>query len=161
MTGVFLAASNPEKLLATNPTPSLRCLASSSLCSGRKAFGWQTLDLTMNWAASVGWSHLEVQEEGVDHCQEQQQLHAHGHEGQMGRLEVRGCLEVRGNQPSLEFLVDPERHRPRVVPCSLAFQNTQEDLLVLVDHFSRLDLVGQPNQTCHVVPVDLFFQGGP
>ena len=161
MTGVFLAASNPEKLLATNPTPSLRCLASSSLCSGRKAFGWQTLDLKMNWAASVGWSHLEVQEEGVDHCQEQQQLHAHGHEDQMGRLEVRGCLEVHGNQPSLEFLAGPEHHKPRVVPCVLAFPNTQEDLLVLVDHFSRLDLVGQPNQTCHVVPVDLFFQGGP
>ena len=79
----------------------------------------------------------------------------------MDPLEARGCLEVRGNQPCLEFLAGPELHRPRVVPCVLAFQNTLEDLSVLGDHFSHLDLVGQPNQTCHGVQVDLFFQGDP
>ena len=67
VTEVFLAASNPEKLQGTSPT---RCLASSSLCLGRKVFGWQSFDLTMNWAALVGWLHLEVRAEEVDHCLE-------------------------------------------------------------------------------------------
>ena len=79
----------------------------------------------------------------------------------MDPLEARGCLEVRGNQPCLEFLADPELHKLRVAPCVLAFQNTPVDLLVLGDRFSHLDLVDQPNQTCHGVPVDLSFQGDP
>ena len=126
MTGVFLAASNPEKLRGTSPTPP-HCLASSLLCLGRKVFGWQSLDLTMNWATSVGWLRLEVQAEEVDHCLEQQ-IHGHGHEDYMGPLEARGCLEVRDNQPSLEVLAGPEHHRRQWAPCVLAFRNTQEDL---------------------------------
>ena len=126
VTGVFLAASNPLKLLGTSPAPP-PCLASSSLCLGRKVSGWKSLDLGTNWAVSVGWLHLEVQEEEVDHCREHHIL-GHGHAGHMGPLEARGFLEVRGNQPCLEFLAGPEHHRRRVAPCVLAFQNTPADL---------------------------------
>ena len=69
VTGVFLAAANPEKLQGASPAPP-HCLASSSLCLERKVSGWQSFDLPTNLAASVGWSHLEVQVEGVDHCQQ-------------------------------------------------------------------------------------------
>ena len=157
VTEVFLVASNLEKLLGTIPAPPL-CLASFGLYLGRKAFGSLSPGSTMYLATSVGWLHLGVQAE--DHHSEEQ-VHGHECEDHMDPLEARSCPEVHDNQPCLEFLAGPGRHRHQLAPWVQAFQSTQEDQWVLVDHFYRLDLVVLPTQICHEGPLDPSFQEDP